>query len=342
MRTVTFRSVVDGVFALAGVTRTTAADPVALLNQVVSFVNLRLREAWEHEDWPELCPVERRAFRSYWTSAATYAAGAEIYFPGVSTLNVTGAGTAAFNGRYIEVLPDFWTLNGIEPSSGPGLYRVNETTFDMEIIDGDNRYTGAIAPGGMPWEAVWSTNGGLAPAPTLNKAEPIGAGYYRAKTPVSAGESPYTHPAKWERMTTFARTIALDQAGLTAIGEVFALYERDPRVSPRAAGRLRHQLCAEGVLADASAPDLVWVHFRSRPPAYSAANYENATPANFPVPYILDTFIRRAACADFLRMEAKFDEAGRLEAKAYQDLANASDAAGASQAQFTTARVQTY
>jgi hypothetical protein len=257
MRTVTFKSVVDGVFALAGVTRSTAADPTALLGQVIEAVNLRVREGYEHEFWPELCRVEQRAYRAAYASGTSYTAGAEIWFPNAD-----------------EDLQGYYSAN-----SSPN-------------------------------------------------------------TP-SAGQSPETHPAKWTALDSFDRYIALDQAGLTAIGEVMALYTTDPGLRPGSAGRVAFALSPDGIVPASGAPDRVWVWFRQRPPAYTAANYAG-TEGDFLLPYVLDSFIRRAAYADFLRMDGKFDEAGRADARAYQDLTNASDASGASQGQFTTAGVRTY
>jgi len=256
-RSVTFNSVVDGVFALAGVTRTTAADPTALLAQVIEFVNTRVREGIEYDFWPELCPVEERTYRDAWASATTYAAGAEVWFP----------------------------------NDDPDL-----------------------------------------------------AGYYAAKgapDAPAAGQSPETHPAKWTRLVAFARYIALEQTGRTPIGEVVSLHRQDLRRNPHAP-RLPFTVSADGIVPPQDAPNVVFLKFRIRPPVYSAANYADATPANFPVPYVIENFVRRAACADFLRMDAKFEEAGRMEARAREDLLNASDAAGASQGQYHTARAHTY
>lgn len=258
MRTVTFKDVVDGVFALAGVTQTTAADPAALLGQVIGFVNLRVREAWEFAEWPELCPVELRAYRPAYADATTYAAGAEVWFPSED---------AALEGYYAA-----------------------------------------------------------RPAPD---------------TP-TAGQSPATHPAKWTRLVSFRRYIALAQPGETEIGEALRMFRRDPRVSPAAPGILDFELSSEGIVPPPAAGNRVWLRFRTSPPVYSAANYASETPADFPLPYVLAAFVQRAAFADFLRMDAKFEEAGRAEAKAYEELERACDVAGASQGQFTSARVQTY
>lgn len=256
-RSVTFKSVVDGVFALAGVTRTTAADPAALLAQVVEFVNTRIREGVEYDFWPELCPVEERTYRDAWDAAATYAADAEVWF-----------------------------------------------------ANDDPDLQGYYAANGAP------------------------------DTP-TAGQSPETHPAKWTRLVAFARYIALEQTGKTKIGEALTLHRQDPRRNP-CAPRLPFTLSADGIVPPPGAPDIVYLRFRIRPPAYSTDDYADDTPTDFPVPYVIESFVRRAACADFLRMDAKFEEAGRMEARAREDLLNASDAAGASQGQFTTARACTY
>lgn len=257
-RSVTFKSVVDDVFALAGVTRSTAADPTSLLAQVILAVNLRIREGVEYDFWPELCPVEQRYYRPAYAAGTTYTAADEVWFAN-----------------------------------------------DDEDIQG--YYSANSSP----------------------------------NTP-SAGQSPETHPTKWTLLTSFRRYVALDQAGKTAIGEVLALYTRDPGLRPGPGGRVTFVMSAEGMVPAEHAGDSVWVHFRIRPPEYTATDYADATPADFPVPYVIASFVRRAALADFLRMDAKFDEAGRAEAQARTDLLNASDVAGASQSQFTTARVATY
>ena len=257
MRTVTFKSIVDGVFALAGVTRTTAADPTALLEQVIGHVNLRVREAVEFEFWPELCPVEQRYYRAEWDNAETYAADDEVWFPN-----------------------------------------------DDEDLEG-----------------YYAPNADDLPA---------------------AGESPETDPDKWTELTTFRRYVALDQEGETDIGEVLALYKTDPRLTGGRAARIRHTLTAEGVAPVGWCGNYVWVHFRIRPPAYSAADYASITPTDFPIPYVVASFVQRAAFADFLRQDGKFEEGGRAEAQARKDLLDAADAAGASQGQFPRAGVDTY
>ena len=80
MRTVTLARVVDDVLAQAGMLLATMANPDATQAQVVRSINRRLREAWEFENWPELCAAEQRWYRPIWDAAATYAGGAELYY----------------------------------------------------------------------------------------------------------------------------------------------------------------------------------------------------------------------------------------------------------------------
>jgi hypothetical protein len=48
--------------------------------RIRDFVSLALPVAWESENWPELMRMEQRWFRAFYSSATTYAAGAEVFF----------------------------------------------------------------------------------------------------------------------------------------------------------------------------------------------------------------------------------------------------------------------
>lgn len=89
MHTVTWKSVIDGIFARPGMSVPTAAGA---LNAALEYVASRLRQAWEYYKWPELTVVEYRLFRDTW-EAGVYAAGDEVYHNG-SYWRATGAVTA--------------------------------------------------------------------------------------------------------------------------------------------------------------------------------------------------------------------------------------------------------
>ena len=117
MRTVTFASVLDGVLALAGMRLdTTLANPDTAKAQVTAFINLRLREAWEYEFWPELCPTERRWYRPIWNAGTTYAVGAEVYY---------GSDAAIDTVAEIALTAAVWTLTWADDAGQAGYFTPN-------------------------------------------------------------------------------------------------------------------------------------------------------------------------------------------------------------------------
>jgi hypothetical protein len=80
VRSVTFKSVLWGVALRAGL------DPSLNLqvNQaqaLVEYINSRLREGWEWNDWPELCRIEERAFAYDYDPVVSYVAGDVVWSP---------------------------------------------------------------------------------------------------------------------------------------------------------------------------------------------------------------------------------------------------------------------
>lgn len=277
MRTVTLKSVVDSVLAQAGLVLSTAASPDALKAQVISFINLRLREAWEHELWAELCPAEQRWYRPIWNAGVAYVEGDEVYY---------GSDAATDVDAVIMFSEGVWLISWADDDTGK-------------------------------------------------------AGYFTPNTddPPALGESPATYPDKWTRLTVLRRYVSLDQPGLTEIGEVFRLTRYDPRLRPTSAGRIGFTLSTEGIVPHPCAGNSVWVNFRIRPSVFVAADYDDAAKV---IPYVLASFVTGAAYADLLTGDDRHEDAGRAESRAYRQLYNAADVAGATQSQFTATAVQTY
>lgn len=202
--------------------------------------------------------------------------------------------------------------------------------------------------------------------------------YYSANsapnTP-AAGQSPESHPAKWTELAQFRRAIALDQPGKTPIGEVFALYDRDPVMDPKHARTVRFQLTDQGVVPICWNAPTVWVRFRLRPPVFtldpwdaSRTYYAGDTVydeesgecyrclqtttgdgvgaliywGKLLFPYVLQAFVKRAAYADMLPADGEGNAAGRELSKAYRALNDSADNATLSQGQATMAQVRTY
>jgi hypothetical protein len=77
MRTVTWKSILDGVCTRPGIT-VPATD--AGKDGLLEFIGSRLRDAWEFFAWPELELTEYRYFRDVWAaSPGTYAEGDEVF-----------------------------------------------------------------------------------------------------------------------------------------------------------------------------------------------------------------------------------------------------------------------
>ena len=76
MRTVSFRHVLRGVLAKDGVPAEYIDTYGAGLGPLISD---RVREAWEHDYWPELVKIEERWYRDPYDAGTTYAKGDQIY-----------------------------------------------------------------------------------------------------------------------------------------------------------------------------------------------------------------------------------------------------------------------
>lgn len=97
--------------------------------------------------------------------------------------------------------------------------------------------------------------------------------YYTANsapnTP-TAGQSPATHPAKWTELTSFARYIALEQAGKTPIAEVDKVCVNDPDLFPTRPGEIPWKATNKGIVPLAAVGARVYVIFRKRVPQFTA------------------------------------------------------------------------
>jgi len=74
MRTVTFKSVIDGALARIGLDPTIAPASNTLA-AFTEYANSAVRAAWEIYPWPDFVRFEQRQFYPNWVSATTYATG---------------------------------------------------------------------------------------------------------------------------------------------------------------------------------------------------------------------------------------------------------------------------
>jgi len=80
MRTVSYKSIQDFVFAGASLDPDDTSLGDAQRNTVAGYINDRVRTAWEWVWWPELMRLEERAYRRTWGAADTYAADDEVFY----------------------------------------------------------------------------------------------------------------------------------------------------------------------------------------------------------------------------------------------------------------------
>jgi hypothetical protein len=94
MRTVTFKSIIDGSLARIGLDPT-ITPPANTLAAFTEYVNSSVRVAWEMYPWPDFMRFEQRQFYPDWSSSTNYAAGSGVlgsdgvyYFAVQSSTNV--------------------------------------------------------------------------------------------------------------------------------------------------------------------------------------------------------------------------------------------------------------
>jgi hypothetical protein len=191
----------------------------------------------------------------------------------------------------------------------------------------------------------------------------------------AAGESPETNPEKWTELTTFARYIALDQAGLTPIGEVKRVCRNDPEENPESPGELRFDITSRGIVPDRRAGAQVYVEFRKRPPVFASDEFDagtayaaddvrfyadtwecykalQATTGHLPTdatywervdfPAALKRFVEQACYAQALKPDGQGDKSSAELLLAYSFLTQQQDTIFGQQGQSETVQVRTY
>lgn len=104
MLTVSFKSVINGVFHLDGLDPDDASD--ADKRAVIEHIADRYKTAAEYYKWPVLMAIEQRFFRPVWAEASTYAEGDEVYYTPTDAYYTCLAATSA--GEDPEDTPAKW------------------------------------------------------------------------------------------------------------------------------------------------------------------------------------------------------------------------------------------
>jgi hypothetical protein len=344
VRTETYKSVRDAVSRLRG------KDPThldtKLLAEIAEHITDRTRQGCEYDYWPELVPCEERTYRDVYAAATAYAApsataAVEVYFP-------------ASRGYYQALRA---TTGNAPATYTAGAWEPNEAYW-AEC---------AASYGGEDWADATA----YAVGDVVRNLDD-GREYACHTAHTSSGSFDAT---KFGILTPWRPFISLEQTGKTAIGEVLRLSRNNPRVYRRQPGTLRWAVGDEGIVPEDGAPAVVWVEFRRRMPKFTGTAYSNTTAyavgdvvyysttgecyvaraagtGNLPtnttywtkqdLPYVVASFVKRAALADGLRSDGELDKAVLEESRAFEFLLAAHDAAFAGQGQHDVASVRTY
>jgi hypothetical protein len=349
MRTVTFQSVLNGTAAKLGM------DPLRDLNparaaSLTEYANLRLVEGWKFEFWPEWTVSEQRWYR-------------DVY---AATANVVAADQRLFlaDGNYYQALQAQAPAAQAPATLTGGVY-VENSAWWAQL---QSSYAGAD----------WAT--GTVFAVGNQTRNPADNRFYQCVTAHTAGVN--FDATKFGVLTPFDRYVAYEQTGQTPMDEVKLVSRRDPRVWPDRYHPVAFAPSADGIqILDPTAPGVVWVTFRLRPPQFTSTLYsaggnvavnelrywpsasggtgevyqalQAQTPAAQPpsnaaywarvsFPAILANFVKRAAFADALSDQKQQDRKTNELETALDELVDASDRALAGQGQFDRATVQTY
>lgn len=369
MRTVTFKSVMDAIARRAALDPTDATVWDAPTQaRAAEFIYAWAKKAWEWEFWPELTPIEQRAYRDTYVSTTAYAtptatAAVEVWFPPAQgyfqTLQATTNNPPAVlvNGAWVATAP-FWSLSSAGYSYGTPYGELVPPDYTANDWQPNTAYV-ASAPGAE----------NMVRNPGDNR-------FYDVITSHTSGST--FDPTKFGILTPFEQYVSLDQTGQTPIGEVRGIYRSNPRTNRRYPGPLTFIMDDKGIMPAPLAGAQVWVEFRLRPPVLTSIAYASGTtygvgdpvyqptttgecyaslvagnvgntPETSPlswqkqnIPYIFAEAIKLGALADFIESQGQNEKADAIRDEAEQKLMLASDVALASQAQYDRASAAVY
>ena len=244
MRRAPYKDVLDRLASYLGEADGLSTEDAVL---IAPKVNLFVRLAWEYYWWPDLLAIEKRTFRPAYNLATDYAGPAvdapvEVFFP------MVGSGSFPDNtGDYYQAL---------QPSTG----QVPATLTNGAYVE-NSAYWAACAPSysAEPWAT------GKVFAVGDQTQNPEDGNYYQCIAAHTADVS--FDASQFGLLTPFVRSIAYEQPGETALGELRFIWDRDPEVN-RFATRQKFRLRPDFVQVLGTV-NVVWLEFRPRPNVYT-------------------------------------------------------------------------
>ena len=232
MRTVTYKSLLEGTLKMAGeFSASVQADDRLKLGEFLAQALSACHEYWR---WPELVRIEERFCRDFYASAATYAAGAEVWFAATrkyyrALRATTGNAPATLTGGSYVTNAAFW-------------WEMSATVEASDWATGTNYLVGVFA------------------------RNPTDGRFYACHTAHTALAG--FDASKFGEIGAFRPYVAYEQTGKTAIEAVIECYDRDPR-SDTAALKVPFRLDEEGVRFAPDQASPIWIEYRRREPDFA-------------------------------------------------------------------------
>jgi hypothetical protein len=241
VRTVPFRTVLDSILLRQGIDPRGVVETLDHL-KAINGINTEVREAWEHQPWPEWTPTEKRYYRPWWNNAESYEPDDEVW-------------DFTVDAYYRCVVAN----NGLIPSQSNSWEPLTKRTWAAPLPwDSTITYaTGQIVTsGGNTYTAI---------ATSTNEAPPNSA-YWAVIAPPCEPEEPRPSPG-------FDRYISLDQVRgdgtpHTPIGTVIRMTRSNPDTKQRTPD-LEYYFSTNGIQVGDDAGNTVWIQFRLRPPTFT-------------------------------------------------------------------------
>lgn len=190
MRLIDFSTILFEGLQLAGQDRHLLSDET--FAQFRDFANQRLRMAWESQDWPDLVRVSQftvTATSGTVTAAIPADAGEVLNCYDQDPLLTTRAMPLSYriynDGSVVKL------VFGSDPSTVWGEYRVKKPDLTGDIWDSSVAYS----VGAQAYFDSGSNTGTAVPVP----GKPHYGNFYECLTATTAGQSPSTHPAYWQK-----------------------------------------------------------------------------------------------------------------------------------------------
>jgi hypothetical protein len=239
-----------------------------------TFIGSALRQAWEAFDWPEQTVTQQELFSPTYSTSVAYAFGDVVYF--------------LTEQKYYQCVISTG-VTGVDPTTGGPNGTLN-SAFWAEAKDS---YVGQDI-------GTWSSTSLYTVGNIVLYA--VDQQYYQCVATPSVGVDP-TNVAFWGRLIPFLRfvsqqTNADGTARANELGEIFAVYQKDPQVQSIQSRNVQYTFTPDGLLVLDSLP-YVWIEARLLPPIYTT------DPST--IPYRFSEVCAYRAAGQMLRVDGKVD-----------------------------------